>query len=112
MLIDTDEQPRATSAGLRVRVEAARRRASARLRDTPWNVNGEVSGDWLRAPANRLPRAATEVIDAALLRGSLTVRGYDRVLRIGWTLADLEGKPRPERAEIRQALALRGGAPL
>lgn len=112
VLIDSDEQPRATSSELRERVQLARDRAAARLVDTPWRVNGEVRGDWLRAPANRLPRSATAVLDAALSRGSFTVRGYDRVLRIGWTLADLEGKPSPERAEIRQALALRGGAAL
>lgn len=112
VLIDSDEQARATSFELRERVHAARLRAAKRLLTTPWSVNGEVRGDWLRAPANRLPRSATAVLDTALSRGSLTVRGYDRVLRVGWTLADLTGKPSPERAEIRQALALRGGAAL
>lgn len=112
VLIDVDEQPRSTSAQLRERVQNARHRAASRLRGTPWSVNGEVSGDWLRAPSNRLPRAATAVLDAALNNGSITVRGYDRVLRLGWTLADLAEKPAPERAEIRQALALRGGAAL
>lgn len=112
VLIDIDAQPRATSAQLRERVEEARSRAARRLRGTPWSVNGSVNGDWLRAPSNRLSRAATAVLDAALSRGSITVRGYDRVLRLGWTLADLAGKPAPERAEIRRALALRGGATL
>lgn len=82
VLINSDEQARATSSELRERVELARARAAARLRDTPWHVNGEVRGDWLRAPANRLSRSTTAVLDAALSRGSLTVRGYDRVLRM------------------------------
>ncbi len=112
VLLDTDDLPRANSGELRERVHLARQRAARRLRDTPWNVNGEVRGDWLRSPSNRLPRAATALLDAALARGSLTVRGYDRVLRVGWTLADLAEKPSPERSEIRQALALRGGAAL
>lgn len=110
VLLGTDEQTRPTSAELRGRVSAARARAAARLIDTPWRVNSEVKGDWLRSPSNRLPRSATAVLDAALSRGSLTVRGYDRSLRLAWTLADLAGKDRPERAEVRQALALRGGA--
>ncbi len=110
VLIDVDERPRPSSAELRERVTAARGRAAARLIDTPWTVNGEVEGDWLRAPANRLPRSATAALDAALMRGSLTMRGYDRSLRLAWTLADLADKSRPERSEIRQALVLRGGA--
>lgn len=112
VLIDIDEQPRPTSTELRERVTVARKRAAHRLRGTPWRVNGEVQGEWLRAPANRLPRKATAVLDNALSRGSLTVRGYDRALRLSWTLADLAGKPQPERNEIRQALTLRGGAGL
>lgn len=112
VLIDTDDRPRPTSAQLRERVTQARHLAAQRLKHTPWCVNGEVRGDWLRAPENRLPRSVTAVLDAALARGSLTVRGYDRALRLGWTLADLAGKPCPERAEIRQALALRGGVAL
>lgn len=109
VLVEADAGSRPGSAELRERVREARARSEWRLRGTPWRVNGEVHGDWLRAPANRLPRSATAVLDVALARGSLTVRGYDRALRLGWTLADLAGKPCPERAELRQALALRGG---
>ncbi|WP_349238632.1 YifB family Mg chelatase-like AAA ATPase [Leucobacter sp. UT-8R-CII-1-4] len=112
VLLDGDVVPTITSEEARKRVLHARKRASARLNGTPWRVNGEVRGEWLRAPANRLPRAATAVIDAALARGSLTVRGYDRVLRLAWTLADLAEKTAPDRAELRHALALRGGAAL
>ena len=112
VLLDGGVVPTVTSAEARERVQLARKRASVRLRDTPWRVNGEVRGEWLRAPMNRLPRSATAVLDAALARGSLTVRGYDRVLRLAWTLADLAEKPAPERAELRHALALRGGAAL
>lgn len=82
VLIGLDEQPNATSVQLRERVQAARLRAATRLRGTRWRVNGEVSGDWLRAPTNRLSRSATHVLDAALSSGAITVRGYDRVLRL------------------------------
>jgi len=109
VLIDVDDRPRPTSAELRASVIAARVRMQTRLRGTPWRVNAEVPGSWLRSPSMRLSRGATAVLDAALGRGSLTVRGYDRALRLAWTLADLADKPQPERAEIRQALALRGG---
>ena len=37
----------------------------------------------------RLPPAATATLDRALETGSLSLRGYDRSLRVAWTIADL-----------------------
>jgi len=109
-LLEADTLPRATSRELRERVAAARKRAAARLAGTPWKVNSEVASQWLRAPGNRPSRTATAVLDAAYARGAISMRGYDRTLRLAWTIADLEGKEAPERSEIRQALTLREGA--
>lgn len=109
--LETDA-PRPTSAELRRRVTAARQCTRERLAGTPWRVNAEVPGSWLRDSPARLPRAATAVIDRALERGLLTMRGYDRTLRVGWTLADLAGREQPGRDELAQALALREGASL
>ena len=110
ILLAHDEQPRPTSMQLRQRVVAARARASERLKDTPWRTNGELKGSWLRAPATRLSRSATAVLDAAYSRGAISMRGYDRVLRLAWTVADLADKERPERSDVAYALALRSGA--
>jgi magnesium chelatase family protein len=38
------------------------------------------------------------------------MRGYDRVLRLAWTLADLDAADRPSAAHLARALVLRGGA--
>lgn len=103
---------RPTSPQLRERVIAARQRAAARLRGTPWRVNGEVEGRWFREGKIRLPRTDSAVLDRALELGSLTMRGYDRALKVAWTISDLSGRERPGRAEIAEALALRGGAAL
>jgi magnesium chelatase family protein len=35
------------------------------------------------------------------------MRGYDRVLRVGWTIADLEGAVRPSADHVGRALYLR-----
>lgn len=110
VLLHEAESYRVSSHELRERVAGARERAAARLSNTPWRVNAEVQGQWLRGSSAQLPRAETAVLDQALARGMLTLRGYDRALRVGWTLADIAGKERPGRAELAQALALRGGA--
>lgn len=91
-------------------VAEARERAAHRLRETAWSTNAEVSGTWLRqgplAPAPTIRRP----LDAALHRGSLTLRGFDRVLRVAWSLADLAGRDRLELADVGRALALKRGA--
>lgn len=98
-----------TSAELRARVTRARERAAVRLRETPWTVNSDLPGQWLRGPAAKLPRSETVVLDRALALGAVTLRGYDRTLRVAWTLADLSEVDRPGRREIAQALILREG---
>ena len=95
------------SAGMRTTASAARRVAAARLAATPWKTNAEVPGAWLRSGTRRLPSFVTESIDRALERGSLTMRGYDRVLRVAWTLADLDNATAPSREHVGWALYLR-----
>lgn len=94
------------SSAVLARVLAARARAAERLRGTPWRLNSEVPGSALR-DRWRLSHSATADADRALDRGQLTLRGYDRVLRLAWTVADLTGAERPGRAELGQALTLR-----
>jgi magnesium chelatase family protein len=53
---------------------------------------------------------ATAALDRALERGALTMRGYDRALRLAWTLADLDGVDRPGLDQIGRALYLRKAA--
>jgi magnesium chelatase family protein len=98
---------RMNTARARHRVAAARAMARARLVDTPWSLNSQVPGAWLRAPQVRLPIATTASIDRALERGGITMRAYDRVLRLGWTLADLDGATTPTADHIGRALYLR-----
>ena len=105
---------RETSAGTssehaRTRVVAARERAADRWCHTPWRRNADVPGTWLRQGALRLSEAARSPLDRALERGALTLRGYDRVLRVAWTMADLAELDRPGVDEIGQALHLRRG---
>jgi len=102
-----DETRRSSSAAARARVVAARAAAAERLESTPWSVNSHVPGQWLRGARMRLAPAATASIDRALERGGITMRGYDRVLRLAWTLADLDGAGIPAADHVGRALYLR-----
>jgi len=96
-----------SSAAARERVVAARTVAAERLVGTPWRLNAQVGGPWLRSPAGAPVRGSTAALDRALERGALTMRGYDRVLKLAWTLCDLEGAPRPTADHVGRALYLR-----
>ncbi|MEZ0090727.1 YifB family Mg chelatase-like AAA ATPase [Streptacidiphilus sp. EB129] len=106
-LMDRDTTAEST-ATVAARVLAARDRAAARLRDTPWRTNGEVPGHALRTRWRLEPGACSDA-EREMERGLLTARGLDRVLRVAWTAADLGGLDRPGRDEVRTALALRSG---
>ncbi|OLT46835.1 YifB family Mg chelatase-like AAA ATPase [Cellulosimicrobium sp. CUA-896] len=95
-----------SSAAVAARVRAAREAAAARLAGTGWRTNAEVPGTWLRDRLGPDPALLRDV-DTALDRGSLSLRGADRVLRLAWTVADLAGRAAPSRADIGQGLALR-----
>ena len=48
-------------------------------------------------------------LDTALRRGALTLRGYDRLLRVAWTIADIAGHDRLQAEDVGRALFLRQG---
>ena len=97
------------TASVAQRVRAARRRQAERLMALGLETNSQVPGRILRGEL-RLPPAATGILDRSLERGVLTARGYDRVLRLAWTLADLAHRERPDANDIGQALGLRQAA--
>jgi len=103
------ERSGVTTADAADRVIEARRRAAARWAGTPWTCNAEVPGSWLRQGDRRLDPSVREPLDRALERGQLTLRGYDRVLRLAWSVADLEGLDAPRAAEVGRALFLKRG---
>jgi magnesium chelatase family protein len=97
--------PESTAAVAR-RVRAARSVAAARLAGTGLSVNSQVPGRLLRERWP-IPRAALRLAEHALERGALSVRGFDRVLRVAWTLCDLAGRPVPGADDVAEALGMR-----
>jgi len=104
------ERPGLSSAEARARVVAARDIARDRLTGTPWRTNAEMPGPWMRGPGRLHPGGrASAAADRALELGGITMRGYDRVLKTAWTLADLEGATVPTREHVGHALFMRKG---
>jgi len=91
------------------RVAAARERAAARLKDTPWRLNAEIPGSELR---RAFPPSSGSLVplERAMDLGQISARGVDRVIRVAWTLADIAGIARPTVSETSYALALWLGA--
>jgi magnesium chelatase family protein len=104
-----DATDRETTAVVAARVAEARRRAALRWEQTDHRVNGAVPGTLLRSRLWRPPAAVTRSVEDFLERGTISARGFDRVLRISWTIADLAGRDRPEAADIAEALYYRTG---
>lgn len=94
------------TATIAARVRAARDRQMERLQPLGLETNSQVPGSILRGSL-RLAAPTTRILDHALERGALTARGYDRVLRLAWTLADLSGREAPHTDDVGQALGLR-----
>ncbi|MBL1101245.1 YifB family Mg chelatase-like AAA ATPase [Streptomyces coffeae] len=95
-----------STASVAARVYEARKRAAARLADTPWRLNSEVPGHELRTRWQPCSGALREA-ERDMERGLLTARGLDRVLRVAWTVADLAGHDRPLAPDVARALQLR-----
>ncbi|MDT4899346.1 MAG: magnesium chelatase family protein, partial [Pseudonocardiales bacterium] len=100
---------RETSAVVAQRVAAARARAAERLRGTPWRVNASVPGSTLRGAGWLPPHSVLAPAETFLERGMLSARGFDRVLRLSWTIADLAARDQPALVDVSEALYFRTG---
>ncbi len=97
------------SAAVAARVGSARSAAAERWRSTGWRTNADAPGGALRQRPWRLPRAAVLEAEQHLDRGELSARGFDRVLRLAWTVADLGGHAVPDAGDMAEAVFLRTG---
>jgi magnesium chelatase family protein len=107
----TFDAPAEPSAVVAERVAKARAAAAARWAADGWLVNAEAPGPRLRQAPWRLPARDTADLRTRLDRGALSARGFDRILRLAWTIADLDGRSRPDAADVSEATQLRTGEP-
>ena len=99
------------TAVVAARVASARERMRERLQGTPWRRNADVPGGELRRRWP-LPATTTSPLETGTRSGRVSARGVDRVLRVAWTLADLDGADRPDREHVLVAAQLRGDQPI
>lgn len=99
--------PQVSSAELRERVTVARAAAAKRFAGTPWAVNAQVPGAFLR---KHFPIQMQTIgkLEDSLVKGRISMRGFDRCLRLAWSNADLAGRDTPNQFDVAKAIFLRG----
>jgi magnesium chelatase family protein len=95
-----------SSASVRARVVAARDRQAARHAGAGILTNAELTPS-LMAKYCAMDAAALRVLRTAMTRLSLSARGYDRVRKVGRTIADLDGVDGITADHIGEALQFR-----
>ena len=95
-----------SSSQVAARVAQARAQARRRLADTPWSLNSQVPGYWLRGPQADLDAQVLGLLELAM-RAGLSLRAIDRVLRVAWSIADLQGHERLTKTDVASAISLR-----
>lgn len=101
--LDSSGEPSRTVLQRVVRARAAQRE---RLSQWGLELNSQASLQLL-THGLRLPRQETRLLDDALDRADLSLRGYVRVLRLAWTISDLAGDAHPDSSHIDAAVQLR-----
>lgn len=98
-----------SSAVIATRVVAARAAAKERWRGLGFVLNAQAPGSQLRSIKWALPHQVRAPLDRALDIGALSLRGYDRTIRLAWTMCDMRGAVIPDADDIHAALTLRSG---
>jgi len=107
----TAEEIGSTTAGeasslIRDRVEAARAIQRERFRRSHSECNAEMSTRQLRRFCELGP-SSRRLLEHAVSRLGLSARGYDRVLKVARTIADLAGRERIDSGHIAEAVHYR-----
>ncbi len=103
---EVESGPVTDSASVRGRVELARERQARRYETIDAHCNGQMDGARTRRFLDP-PDAVRLQLGEAYRNGALSLRGYDRALRVARTIADLDDRATIDEADMAEALAFR-----
>ena len=95
-----------SSRVVRERVISAREKAAARFSGLGWSVNSRIPARELR-DRFRASKAGMAFLHTELDHERLSARGYHKVLRLAWSIADRNGVDSPGLSEVEGAYQLR-----
>ena len=102
----TETIPAEASADIGARVKAARSNQQRRLNKYGLFCNGQMSHRHVKSTC-RLTDDAQELLKQAFYKMNLSARGYDRVLKVARTIADLSGEDLISAQAVAEAVHLR-----
>ncbi|MDN6679667.1 MAG: ATP-binding protein, partial [Yaniella sp.] len=96
-----------SSAQVAARVTRAVERARHRLEPYGLSRNHQVPLQLFTQPSLQVTPTGRRILEEALDAQQISARGYGRVLRVAWTIADLLEVDRPSAEHVDMALYLR-----
>jgi magnesium chelatase family protein len=96
---------------VRRRVIEARAMADLRFSDCAWKLNSQIPPSQLRKRF-RAEKLGMNFLHTELDNERLSARGFHKVLRISWSIADSNGHTIPNRDDVEAAFRLREGMEL
>ena len=96
------------SLTVRTRVESARIKAAKRFAEYPWQTNSEIPARFLRHEF-RAEKSAMAVLHQELDKENLSARGFHKVLRLAWSIADSRFNDLPLKDDVQTAISMRMG---
>jgi len=102
----SDNQLAESSETIRKRVEDARERQTHRFRHTSYTTNSEMKNKDIKEHC-KLNDQSLDLLKQAVTHMHLSARSYHRILKLGRTIADLEGTENIKTEHIAEALQYR-----
>lgn len=103
---EVESGPVSNSEDVRDRVALARARQAARFKGLDIHCNGQLDGAQTRRLID-IPDSVRALLSTAYMNNALTLRGYDRCLRVARTIADLDACDQLSTEHLSEALAFR-----
>ena len=100
-----------SSTSVRERVSIAREISAKRFNQYPWRMNSEIPAKYLRNEF-RAEKSAMALLHIELEKERLSARGFHKVLRLAWSIADSQQHEIPVKADVEKAISLRMGTEL